>query len=490
MILNSKFFNFIFFTISLVILSVQIIYAAPYTLCNGREFNSRIKIFMNDGDKYAREVPGVIRFEKGYNPPVEPELIADVSEDRDGSVIVYARQEVNDLSSNTEYTLYWYSDGAVTFNDDASYMFSDFTHLRSVDMSGFVYLRDLHDTRYMFANCRSLKRIEFKKTNANELNLTETQGMFFNCQSLTNIDLTFFTTYHVDNMDEMFYRCYNLKNIYVKKDRWNIESVRSFNRMFSDCYILRSNDGTKAVDIAEDDYEKYAVPGDDNKEGFLKDINYTYLDYGNKSESVPVDGERYIYVEPETIANYEIEPEEDGGSSGDIVPYVGNSSTGYGAEKEVGQPGTIYSSETSISIGESSGGLGESIIITESESNAPTENESAVESASANATDQNAETINESLAESIESSAEIETSQDINETLSESGVDTTIESAGDGRRLIEIDGETGSSDGKDTQIDIDDRNMRFIIFALGISLVVILLLIGMVLYLFKGTSKK
>ena len=461
----------LFFVILQSVLCYSLAFAESYHLCNGREFNSRVMSFLNDADPNVHMDSTVTRFEKGNNPPADPAYYVDVSEDMDGSIIVYAVIVNQDSKSSVTRSLYWYSDSIAVINDDLAYMFNNFVSLRNVDLSGFVYLNGLHDTRYMFGNCRSLRQIKFKQSKDNPLDLTEVQGMFFNCQSLSNIDLTYFTTYLVDNMDEMFYKCYNLKNIYVNPARWNVDSVRTFNRMFSECHLLKTNDGKKAVDIAEDDYGKYAVVGTERSTGFIKDINGSYEDYGEYDNSVPVDGRYYLYDIPETTANYREEPEEDVVLTESNSLYGGDGSTGYGAEKESGlnSEGIIQDNQ---SITETQMTISSDIDVDVYASGASETSDSVNINETYNITESAEMTI-----DIAESSIDIEASEDATES---------------GKRVVELEDylkEHSNNTGADEDGGLLSTNIRFLLFALAISLIVILLLVGMVIYLFKDNDK-
>lgn len=460
-------------------------FASAYTLCTGKEFNQRVKSFLNGNDPKAAVENTITTFQRGYNPPEDPAYYVDVSEDRDGSVLVYITE--NDINNRDKkkgkatdynYTLYWYSDSIVNMNPNAAFMFDKFVRIRNIDLSDFVYLKGLTDTRYMFLECRNLKNIKFKKDlNGKEFMPSEMQGMFCGCQSLMNIDLTLFDTKMVDNMTELFYRCYNLRNIYVNTARWNIENVMLFNRMFSECHLLRTNDGKKAVDIDEDDYGNYAVPGDDTKEGFIKDVNYQYDDYGEYLGSVPIDGSNYIVVEPETIQPYYDEPEYDGetgsGIGDGIVPYIGDSASGYGGTKETLAPPSIVSPTAALDSNsrriETTENLAEQVKLPES-----------------------------SMTQSsiIESSAVLETSivqEETSMTVTETSSDVE-NSESSGRRIMELDEylKEQSQEGKEGSGEVLGgilREYKFLIMALVISIIAILLLVGMVAYLTKSNRE-
>ena len=460
-------------------------FAAPYTLCTGKEFNQRVKAFLNGNDPRATIVNTITAFRRGYNPPDDSNYYADVSEDRDGSVLVYITEnDINDrfkknkTTTDYNYTLYWYSDSIVNMNPNAAFMFDKFVRIRNIDLSDFVYLKGLTDTRYMFLECRNLKDIKFKKdSGGKEFMPSEMQGMFCGCQSLTNIDLTLFDTKMVDNMTELFYKCYNLRNIYVNPTRWNVENVMLFKRMFSECHMLRTNDGKKAVDIAEDDYGDFAVPGNDKKEGFIKDINYEYADYGEYLGSVPIDGANYLMAELETTQAYADEPEYDGetgqGIGDGITPYIGNSDSGYGSVKETQPPASIVSPTAapdavnrSIEITENSA---EQIRLPETSALQPNVSESNT-------------TIETSIVPAETSESIIEPNTEIKESESS------------GRRIMELDEylKEQSKEGEEGSGEILGgifREYKFLIMALAISLIVILLLVGMVAYLTKSNRE-
>ena len=101
-------------------------FAAPYTLCTGKEFNQRVKAFLSGNDPRATIVNTITAFRRGYNPPDDPNYYVDVSEDGDGSVLVYITEnDINDrfkknkTTTDYNYTLYWYSDSIVNMNPNA-----------------------------------------------------------------------------------------------------------------------------------------------------------------------------------------------------------------------------------------------------------------------------------------------------------------------------------------------------------------------------------
>ena len=486
-------FKIVFAILLVVFATSNIVFARTDTLCSGEEFNKRVMSFLNDNDPNITTNRSITIFERGNNPPNDRAYYVDVSEDMDESIIVYVRDR----------TLYWYSPSNAVINENLAKMFYNFVNIRNINLSDFIYLNGLTDTRYMFGNCRNLRKLTLK-TGAQMANMrnpfmpSEMQGMFYNCESLQNIDLSAFDTHHVDNMKDLFYKCYNVKNIYVDRTKWNVESVYFFNKMFGQCHNLRSNMGRKAVDVDEDDYGDFAIPGSENKEGFLKDINTQYDDYGQDLSPVPIDDDHYIPDLPATTAAYGEEPEGDdvgtgGGGSGDNAgAYVGDSKTGYNAEKEQLTGGStigtseVVTSESAVNTSETTS----SIVVETSGQNVE---QVIIETNISVDTSVSAEIINPETSIVEEETITIE-----NETTESVDIEDENENVEENTRMVlEIDNTDDEKEGLSGEeaggngglIDNLSDNVRFLIFAFVISIVAILLLIGMVIYLFKDKSE-
>ena len=448
-------------------------FARPNTLCNGKEFNRRVKTLV-DGGEVAVDYK-IFRFERGNNPPSDSSYYIDVSEDNDESVIVYyIRDNINSKKKDKEYNLYWYATDTIFMNENAAFMFQGFVNIKYIDLTGFSYFEGLDDTRYMFKDCRNLKNLQLKPTAYNPaegkgFTPTEVQGMFYGCQSLREINLTQFNTYLVSNMSDMFCKCYNLRDIYVDKTNWNIENVYNFNRMFSDCHLLRTNKGKKAVDIADDEYEKYAAIGTADVESFIKDTNGEYTSYVSDDAYVPIDGQGYLMDVPaETFEDYGDEPEYDGDGTGGAPNNAGFSTNETGAMQ-------MLQADTNTNQ-------------TQANANTQTSNNSTI------ATEK--QTINESI---TQNNNNLQETQQSNASLIDSEQPNTndadaIESSknieeGSSKKIVEIneylagEGKKNAKDRNVIEVLIDDYQPLLI--TLLISIFVLLLLIGMVFYLYK-----
>ena len=445
-----------------VLLTSISVFARPNTVCSGKEFNKRIKTMVDGGDVAVDN--RITRFERGNTPPSDSDYYVDISEDNDESVIAYYTVTNPTEKGMKKVNLYWYATDNIFMNENTALMFQGLSNISYIDLTGFSYFEGLNDVRYMFKDCRNLKYLHFKPTGynpaaGNTFTPTEMQGMFFGCQSLRSVDLTYFNTYLVSNMADLFCKCYNLINIYVNKQNWDISNVYNFNNMFTECHLLRSTTGKKAVDISDDDYEKFAAVAVNGVDSFIKDENSEYTQYIKDDEYVPIDGQGYLMNIPESMEEYGDEPEEDGDGS----DYAQNN-----AGLRTDETGMVVNTPTSAQSQLSSD---------TSQSQSYLQN-NTVESSVVSETNTN---------ESIDENLSVETSEaegsDTNETVQE----------GTGTRIIEID-EYLDGEGKSNK---NDKNIieelwddyQPLVIALLISIFVLLLLIGMVLYLYKENKQ-
>lgn len=452
------YFNALF---AFIVLLTIICFARPNTICSGKEFNKRVKQLVDGGDVAVDYK--VINFERGNNPPADSDFYVDVSEDRDESVIVYYISTDPNDKEMKRVNLYWYATDTIHMNENLALMFQGFANIKHIDLTGFSYFYGLNDLRYMFKDCKNLKSLHFlsnsyNPANGNLFTPTELQGMFYNCESIQNIDLSKFNTYLVTNMSDMFCKCFNLRNIYVNNPNWNIISVTNFNRMFTDCHLLRSIQGKKAVDIADDDYEKFAGLSANGSDSFLKDLNGSYTDYVPADEYVPLEAQGYLMGDlPDVMEEYYDEPEYDGQGTDNV-----QNNTGY----VDGETGVVVDTSTTLSSQE----------VTNSSSSNDI-------SYSANST---AEAMQ--MLDNVTSANEILQDNSVI-TESESFEITETVEEGSGKKIVELDEYLNASGNTNKQnkniIEVLWEDYQPLVVTLLIAIFVLLLLIGMVLYLYK-----
>ena len=273
LIMIKKFKNLIFITFIFTLFLFNTTFAAKYTIANGKDFNTRIKVHLNKDFTSATPEYTITGFK--YSSSLDGTPI-DISEDGDSSVLAYIKNNI----------IYCVSDEDIYLNEDANYMFDKFVNLKQVDLS-FLNFKKTRSTKFMFGNCKYLKDIDFD--NDMTIVLNDIEGMFFDCQSIVDLKLYMFNTKNVRNMNLLFFNCKNLKNIYIDPSIWTVKNVTNFNKMYYNCAMLRTNFNNQVTSIDESKYKLYSIAGDDKKEGIFKDYDFDYDDYGKNTGSFKVD---------------------------------------------------------------------------------------------------------------------------------------------------------------------------------------------------------
>lgn len=123
----------------------------------------------------------------------------------------------------------------------------DYQNIESIPENNELYLKEIFtnpkykvtNTSYMFYNCRSLKELDVSYFNTSEVG---DMNMMFNlCTSLTSLDLSSFNTSNVADMNDMFGICSKLT--YLNITNWDTSKVGDMRNLFSDCNSLTKIDG-------------------------------------------------------------------------------------------------------------------------------------------------------------------------------------------------------------------------------------------------------
>ena len=264
-----KMFIFVIF----IATNVSFTFAAKYTMCKGKDFNTRIKMAINN--KYNSSTPEYSITGFSFASYVKGNAI-DISEDGDGSVLAYIDNNI----------IYCVSDEDVYLNSDISYMFDKFINLKRVDLTFFSFNK-IRKANFMFGNCKYLNFVDLD--NDTEIKLNEMTGMFFDCQSLIDLNLSMINTKNVKSFNSLFYNCKNLKNIIINPSIFKTNKVNNYNKMYYNCLSLKTNKNLKATDIKEEKYKMYTVPGSDYREGLLRDYDYDYDELVLDNKTLKVD---------------------------------------------------------------------------------------------------------------------------------------------------------------------------------------------------------
>ena len=99
--------------------------------------------------------------------------------------------------------------------------------------------KNIEKMNRMFANCKSLEKLEFGKIFNTEI-VTNMSNMFLGCHSLTELDLKSFDTTKVTDMEYMFSWCKSLTNLKIGKN-FNKPKDTNVEEMFKNCNKLHDD---------------------------------------------------------------------------------------------------------------------------------------------------------------------------------------------------------------------------------------------------------
>lgn len=201
----------------------------------GANFNCAIKKLVSGKDVFDTGVidTTITAFAWSDTAPASSDNAIDVSATHDGSIKVWFDSESG--------TIYLFSDAdQIYLNSDSSFMFSNFSAAKSIDMSRFDS-KLLTNTSNMFGGCKALTSLDVSKIDTS--NVTDMSGMFEQCSTLTSLDVSGFNTSSATTMRRMFYLCSSVKTLDVSK--WDTSNVTDMCAMFSTCTKLNTLDLSK-----------------------------------------------------------------------------------------------------------------------------------------------------------------------------------------------------------------------------------------------------
>ncbi len=123
---------------------------------------------------------------------------------------------------------------------DMSYMFAD-SKIMFIDLS-MLNTAKVTSLSRMFANCSMLKDVNLDHFDTGEV--SDMALMFYGCNILKQLDLSTFDTGKVTDTHGMFYNDDVLVKVFVGED-WTMDAVANSSVMFSGCWSLVGQDGTK-----------------------------------------------------------------------------------------------------------------------------------------------------------------------------------------------------------------------------------------------------
>ena len=187
----------------------------------------------------------------------------DVSESKDHGVMAYV---IESTSETGKYDLYIGAKGGVIANANSSYLFDNFTEIKSISFDNNFDTSTSTDMSFMFHLCHSLTRLDLSgfdtshvttmqsmfnmwdgASTASELiyldvssfdtsNVINMRDMFADLLKLTSLDVSHFNTGNVTDMWHMFYECASLTSLDVSN--FDTKKVTNMEGMFCECRNL------------------------------------------------------------------------------------------------------------------------------------------------------------------------------------------------------------------------------------------------------------
>lgn len=161
-----------------------------------------------------------------------PDDAWDLSESQEGSVLGWV------TGNSGNYDLFIAGEGGVVAPENSSYLFAEYTNLRSIDFQKSFVTSSVTSMKGMFSGCRVLEDLDLSNFDAS--NVTSTSYMFSDCSGLKYINLSGLDTSNVKDMSDMFFNCCRLEDLNLNS--FDTSYVTSTSYMFSDCTSLISLD--------------------------------------------------------------------------------------------------------------------------------------------------------------------------------------------------------------------------------------------------------
>ena len=230
---------------------------------------------------YRTNITSVI-FEDNINVPSGATSWDVSAVTNSGAVIAWVTEDPTD---STKYVLHIGGEGGVIAHTDSSYIFYNFTNLKSINFNNNYDISSVTSMNSMFYGCSSLTSLDLGDK-FDTSNVTSMGYMFYNCSGLTSLDLgDKFDTSKVTSMNSMFYGCSRLTSLDLG-DKFDTSNVTSMSYMFRDCSWLTSLDLGDKFDTSNVEGMGYM---------FYGCSKLTSLDLGDKFDTSKVTSMIYMF---------------------------------------------------------------------------------------------------------------------------------------------------------------------------------------------------
>lgn len=179
-----------------------------------------------------------------------PNTAWDVSAERDRSILAWVEYDVE-----TElYNLYIGSNGVIVA-DECRDLFGGYCMATAIEFNGCFQIGEDTDFYRMFSMCTALESLDVSFFDTS--GVQNVQQMFYDCVSLNDLDVSSWDTSQMSICGGMFYNCNSLTELDLSG--WDLSAATDLSQMFYHCSSLTSlGVETLAVPANADTTEMYA----------------------------------------------------------------------------------------------------------------------------------------------------------------------------------------------------------------------------------------
>ncbi|MCC8047379.1 MAG: DUF285 domain-containing protein, partial [Clostridiales bacterium] len=196
-------------------------------------FDGAMTVIENDifsltvlGSEYSRDMICSVTFLDTLDDM--PENAWDVSAESNGSVMAWA------VENGSYYDLYIAGNGGVDANPDSSFLFANYSKMKTIEFNSCFYTGNATTLAGTFAECDSLQTIDLSSFITS--NVTDMNELFYDDQKLISINLEGLDTSRVTGMRGMF-DC-NRKVTTLDISSFDTSNVTTMHSMFAGCNSL------------------------------------------------------------------------------------------------------------------------------------------------------------------------------------------------------------------------------------------------------------
>lgn len=158
-----------------------------------------------------------------------PEEAVDVSQSRDGSVLLWAEGD------GELFDLYLAGEGGVAAPEDCTELFAYYTNAVSFSFHGAFHTENAVSMKAMFKNNFRMTQVDLETFDTGSV--TDMSSLFSGCTAATGLNIGGWDTARVASMYSMFYNCNQL--VELDLNRWDTSSLTNIGGMFQSSENLR-----------------------------------------------------------------------------------------------------------------------------------------------------------------------------------------------------------------------------------------------------------